>query len=109
MNLLHRKSAPFAGGNPNEPRPRTGARPGPRRPGRTPPAATTLYETLESRRLLSATATLISENFDAGPGGFAAVDGTWAAAGGTYHVDAANTAPTTHLNTRAVNNTPVNG
>jgi hypothetical protein len=65
------------------------------------------FEQLEGRTLLSAT--VISEDFSAGAANFAAVDGSWAASGGAYRVTAAGTAANSHLNTRALHRTAVDG
>jgi hypothetical protein len=52
---------------------------------------------------------IISENFTSGAGGMTAVDGTWGVNSGAYRLTANNTAATTHLNSRSVHNTVLDG
>jgi hypothetical protein len=53
--------------------------------------------------------TAISEDFTNGAANFTAVGGTWAASAGTYRVTTPATTGTTHLNTRAIHRTSVDG
>ena len=71
--------------------------------GRSRPA---LLESLEGRTLLS---TVIAEDFSAGASGFAAAGGTWSASAGAYGVTTPDVSATTHLNTRSIHPTAVDG
>ncbi|HYO10793.1 MAG TPA: fibronectin type III domain-containing protein, partial [Tepidisphaeraceae bacterium] len=69
-----------------------------------------MTESLEARRLF-ASAMLIGENFgsSASIGQFTAVDGKWEVAEGVLRTTEFSKTTTSHLNNRAVHNTPVNG
>jgi hypothetical protein len=64
------------------------------------------FEPLEGRALFTA---VISEDFSSGAAAFTPAGGSWAASAGTYQVTADNTAATTTLNSRSLDNTPVSG